>query len=232
MNFGHVESELALFATARHWKAYLAAQLRPFIAGSVLEVGAGIGSNILFLQNPRVTDWTAVEPHPAQADRIRALYLQMAPCLRVVTGTLQAIDPTERFTTVLYIDVLEHVRDDAGELTRAAAYLRPGGNLIVAVPAHQFLFSPFDATIGHHRRYSLGRLTELTPVGCVIRRRMMLDGAGFFASLANRLLLRRTMPGAAQIAFWDSVLVRISRVLDPVTLHRFGKTAVTVWSRV
>jgi len=55
MSFQYVGNELELFAAARHWKAYLAAQLAPFIAGRVLEVGAGIGGNIPFLRNPSVT---------------------------------------------------------------------------------------------------------------------------------------------------------------------------------
>jgi len=59
----------------------------------------------------------------------------------------------------------------------------------------------------------------------------MLDSAGFFASLANKMLLRRAMPTAAQIGFWDRVLVTLSRVLDRLTGFRFGKTVVVVWGR-
>jgi hypothetical protein len=43
----------------------------------------------------------------------------------------------------------------------------------------------------------------------------MLDSAGVFASLANRLLLRSAEPSAKQIAFWDKILMRTSRALDP-----------------
>lgn len=231
MSSQYVGSELALFSEARNWKTYVAAQIAPFIAGNVLEVGAGIGSNIPFLWGQSVATWTALEPDPAQADQIRTLSDKTRSSLRVVNGTLQAIDASERFTTILYIDVIEHIEDDAGELARAAAHLEAGGHLIVLVPAHQFLFSAFDAAIGHYRRYNLPGLIRLTPPGCVVRRSIMLDAAGFFASLANRLLLRRAMPDATQIAFWDKVLVPISRRLDPVTFHRFGKTAITVWSR-
>jgi hypothetical protein len=60
----------------------------------------------------------------------------------------------------------------------------------------------------------------------------MLDSVGFFASLANRLLLGSEMPTPRQIGFWDKVLVPASQLLDPLTFHRFGKTAVTVWARV
>jgi hypothetical protein len=59
----------------------------------------------------------------------------------------------------------------------------------------------------------------------------MLDSAGLLASLANRLLLRSAMPSPEQIAFWDRVLVPISRVLDTLFGRRLGKTVVAVWSR-
>jgi hypothetical protein len=58
----------------------------------------------------------------------------------------------------------------------------------------------------------------------------MLDSVGFFASLANRFLLAATMPSTRQIAFWDKVLVPVSRVLDNLTAHKFGKSIVAVWS--
>jgi hypothetical protein len=59
----------------------------------------------------------------------------------------------------------------------------------------------------------------------------MLDEGGFFASLANAALLRAAAPSPRQIRLWDGVLVPISRVLDRVTAHRFGKTVVVIWRR-
>jgi hypothetical protein len=58
---------------------------------------------------------------------------------------------------------------------------------------------------------------------------MMLDTAGFFASLANRVVLSTSLPSKQQIALWDRVLIPISRVLDRATAYRFGKTVILVW---
>jgi hypothetical protein len=57
----------------------------------------------------------------------------------------------------------------------------------------------------------------------------MLDSVGFFASAANRFMLAATMPSVRQIAFWDKVLVPVSRVLDNVTGHKLGKSIVAIW---
>jgi SAM-dependent methyltransferase len=233
--------ELPLMAQATNWKSYLAELIRPYLGPTVLEVGAGIGGNIPHLHQPPVRDWTALEPDPVQAAQI------VGSGVRVVLGTLAALDAAERFDAILYIDVLEHIADDAAELRQAAAHLAPGGRLIVLAPAHPYLFSRMDAAIGHHRRYTMAGLRALTPrgcgpggcgpggcgsAGCRLERLWQVDAAGWFASLANRLVLHRAQPTAGQIAVWDRVLVPISRRLDRRLRFGFGKSILAVWRRV
>jgi hypothetical protein len=229
----YVGSELELFSGALNWKTYFSRLLAPYVRGQVLEVGAGIGSNTPYLATRAVHDWTSVEPDRALARRIAecAARRELPFIWKVVTGTIAALDPAARFQTILYIDVLEHIADHRSELSRAALHLSAGGNLVVLAPAHQFLFSPFDASIGHYRRYSRASLIALTPPGCRLSSCFMLDAAGFFASLANRVLLRASMPRAGQIAFWDKVLVPVSCILDWLTGYNLGKTVVAVWHR-
>ena len=228
----YVGSELELFSTATHWKRYVSRVIAPFIGARVLEVGAGIGSNMGYLRTPAVRSWLSLEPDPELAGRIRArIAAGELPAAAVKVGTTAEIDAGQDFDTILYIDVLEHIADDKSEIDRAAALLARGGNLIVLAPAHQFLFSSFDAAIGHFRRYSAAALRALAPEGCRLVGCWMLDGAGLLASLANRLFLRQAAPSAAQVALWDRVLVPMSRWLDPVTGRKLGKTVVAVWSR-
>jgi SAM-dependent methyltransferase len=223
--------ELELFAAATHWKSYVGRVLQPFVAGEVLEIGAGIGSNIPYLHNRKVAGWTCVEPDSRLARQIEQKIAAggIAPPCRVAVGTIDVIDCAACYDTILYIDVLEHIADDAVELRRARRHLAPAGHLVVLAPAHPFLFSPFDAAIGHYRRYTRRSLARLAPPDCRLVACPMLDSVGFFASLANRLLLSEAMPTRRQIAVWDRLLVPLSRRLDPVLGRRFGKTVVAVW---
>jgi SAM-dependent methyltransferase len=231
MALDYVGSELEVFARATNWKRYIGRKLAPYIRGRVLEVGAGIGSNIPRLSSPGVTEWLALEPDAKLAEQIRGGVQrgQLPAHCQVMVGTLDAVPAQEQFDTILYIDVIEHIEDDRGEIIRAARLLSPGGRLIVLAPAHQFLYSPFDRSIGHFRRYNLARLRKLTPAGCRVAHAFMLDSAGFFASLVNRLVLRTAMPSPRQIAAWDRAVVPVSRLVDPVMRYRFGKTAIIVW---
>ncbi len=231
MSFRYVGSELELFSAATNWKAYLGAVLRPFVGGRVLEVGAGIGSNVPYLWNDRVRQWTCLEPDGGLARRIaeRLAGGHLPAACRVAAGTIERVDAAARFDTILYLDVLEHIAEDRAELARARRRLAAGGNLVVLAPAHQFLFTPFDAAIGHHRRYDRAALRALTPPGSELAACAMLDCAGLLASLANKLLLRTASPSRRQIAVWDKLLVPVSRALDRALGCRLGKTVLAVW---
>jgi len=52
------------------------------------------------------------------------------------------------------MDVIEHLKDDQKFLKEIYSCLKPGGLLVLSVPAHQFLYSAWDKSLGHHRRYS------------------------------------------------------------------------------
>jgi SAM-dependent methyltransferase len=224
-------TELELFAHATHWKRYIYNQLHPIITGEVLEVGAGIGETTKALQSGDEKSWTCIEPDQDLSFRLKVLCnkkkLRSKP--EVITGTILDVSVGTSYDTILYVDVLEHIECDGLELDAAAGLLKPGGHLIVVAPAHQYLFSPFDAAIGHYRRYNRKKLIELTPDSTEIERISYVDSVGFFASLGNRLFLGAGMPDLKQIKFWDRFMVPLSVLLDPLLGYRFGKTIVCVW---
>lgn len=67
----------------------------------------------------------------------------------------------EYFDAVVCLDVLEHINDDRGLLKEFAYILKDGGKLYLTVPAYQFLWSYWDDTVGHKRRYRKNSLIEL-----------------------------------------------------------------------
>ena len=229
----YVGGELHLFAQAQNWKQYWGETVRQFISGSVLEVGAGIGGTTAHLCTGTEREWLCLEPDPTMVDTLRKRIAagDLPRNCRAVTGAILDLEPDRRFDTIVYADVLEHIDDDAAELAIASQRLSAGGNLIVLAPAYQFLFSPFDESIGHYRRYDRGSLLKLQPAGLQVQVAFYLDCAGLMASLANRLLLRQSMPTQVQIRVWDSYLVPISRRIDGVFGRSIGKTIVVVWRR-
>jgi SAM-dependent methyltransferase len=233
MSYTYVGSELDLFAAAIHWKSYVRRQVAPFLGRDVLEVGAGHGGTTRVLCDGRADRWLCLEPDGSLADRLMTAIGDgdLPDCCRTRIGTLADLDEGDRFDTVLYMDVLEHIEDDRAEMERAAERLRGGGHLIVLAPAHQWLFTPFDAAVGHYRRYTKRTLRAAAPAGLPLVRLAFLDAAGMLASLGNLLVLRSATPNPGQIAVWDRFLVPCSRRIDPLLGYALGKSVLAVWNK-
>jgi SAM-dependent methyltransferase len=226
--YTYLGSELDLFAKAVRWKSYWRSHVREFVRGAVLEVGAGNGNNTRFLEDLECERWVSLEPDAGLCAQLRTIGRRGRPA-EVLTGTLADLPGDAQFDTILYLDVLEHIEDDAAELRRAASRLRRGGHLVVLAPAHQRLYSPFDAAVGHFRRYSRSALSAAAPRELWLVWLRYLDAAGLIASLGNRLLLRSAMPTEKQLGFWDRRLVPVSQRIDPLLRYRLGKSIVGVW---
>jgi SAM-dependent methyltransferase len=231
--FHYVGSELDLFAAATNWKSYWSQRIGQYLKGDVLEVGAGIGSNTQFLSAAAKGRWVCLEPDPQLVTQLGENLQRMAKTrpYENICGTVQSLNHDQTFDTIVYIDVLEHIEDDAAEVQRAANRLRPGGRVIVLSPAHQWLFTPFDSSIGHFRRYNRSSLTKVSPPGLQIEEIFYLDSCGIVASAANQLMLRQSMPTKAQISVWDKFIIPVSRLVDPLLMYSLGKSIVGVWRK-
>ena len=233
-SYSYVGNELELFAEAVHWKRYFRSAIADRLVGDVLEVGAGIGETARHLLDGRQRSWLCLEPDERLGTRLRAWAEagDVAPLPTVQIGTTADLDPSSRFDTILYIDVLEHIEDDRAEMARAAELLAPRGALIVLSPAFPQLFSDFDRSVGHFRRYTRASLAKVMPPSLRRVRLRYLDSVGFLASLSNRALLRQALPTRRQIALWDRVMIPASRILDPLLARSFGRSVLAVYERI
>lgn len=229
----YVGSELELFAHAQNWKRYFRRMIAPYIGERVAEVGAGNGSTTEILSAVPHEVWFAIEPDRGLLRDIEhKRKLGTLPTTVIPkSGSLSDLRPGYQLDTVLYIDVLEHIGDDAAELERAADILAAGGHLVVLAPAYQMLYTSFDQAIGHYRRYTIEALERITPVSTSFVRGFYLDSFGVIASFANLVLLKQSQPTLSQILFWDKVIVPCSTILDTVTARTFGRSVVGVWRR-
>ena len=228
----YVGSELELFQHAINWKKYWKSKILPFVGEDVLEVGAGIGSSTIGLvDSADCKTWTCLEPDSNLLSQISSKIDKgiLPDKLSLVNGTIDDLARSTEYDLILYIDVLEHIKEDSLELEKASKRLKKGGRLVVLVPAHNFLFSPFDEAIGHYRRYNKKMIKDYSTPSLSLSKVFYLDSVGLIASLMNKALLKQTSPTLKQISFWDNVIVPISRLVDLVSFNLMGKTVVGVW---
>ena len=106
--------------------------------------------------------------------------------------------PDASFDLVIASDVLEHIADEAQALREWTRVLRPGGQLLVFVPAFTFLWGKHDVVNQHFRRYTTAQLAAgLRQAGLQVRRRSYWNIGLFFPTAAVRLLNRLQPPTPA-----------------------------------
>jgi SAM-dependent methyltransferase len=228
-DFTYLGTELEIFAQAKNWKNYVKFLLNKFVKGDVLEVGAGIGSNTILLHRCQYNSWFCLEPDNQLFQALEKLIdsSNIPNCL-THNGTIDSLGNHKLFDSILYIDVLEHIENDREEARKAYQHLKSNGNLIILVPAHQWLFTPFDKAIGHYRRYNKVTLEAILPEDIEVVKMIYLDSVGLLASLANKMFLKQSQPTLKQIKLWDNLMVPLSKKLDPVLGHTLGKSLLLI----
>ncbi len=228
MNFEASDCELRLFSAAKTWKSYWSTQITANVSGIVAEVGAGIGANVDYLLTENVRRLVLIEPNKRLFDDL--ITVQPNRKVECVNATLKEVDL--EFDSILYIDVLEHIEDHVGETIVVYDKLKQNGSFIVVVPALPYLYTEFDESVGHFRRYTKKSLDHVVDSRFVRISSQYLDSVGMLASIGNKWALRSSSPSKRQIVIWDRCMVPLSRFIDPLLGHRIGKSLVAVYRKV
>lgn len=159
-----VAEDLGKLARAHRLGDWMFAQFEEFVRGSVVEVGAGVGTFSRRCLSAGATSLLLIEPEPSSAEvlqdrftgdaRVRVIREQLpgAPTLAAEQG---------RHDFILCQNVLEHIDDDLAAVKSMSKALRPGGRMTLLVPAHPRLYNSLDRAYGHHRRYGRRRLRRV-----------------------------------------------------------------------
>jgi SAM-dependent methyltransferase len=226
--------DLERLGAADHFFSWALEEFRPYLRGRILEVGAGTGmiTRRLVELDPELSI-VALEP----ADNLYGDLASFAALTAQVTAAPQTLGEYLAgaggrlgFDAVVYLNVLEHVEDDAAELRLAAAALRPAGTLLVFGPGLEWLYSELDYNAGHYRRYPVGRLRRLArAAGLEVVSSRYFDVVGVLPYFVVYRLLRRPAISGSTLWGYDRLLVPVSRGLQRVVPRPpLGKNVVLI----
>lgn len=154
----------------------------------ILEIGCGTGHNLPMLASFGEVDAIEIDP----AARAIASERLGRP---VGDAPLPDLPGVARgsYDLVAVLDVVEHIEDDIAALKGMASLLKPGGKILIAVPAHQWLWSAHDVVNHHHRRYSKASLVKaIAAAGLAPRKLTYFNSLLFPLAAAARIAGRLT----------------------------------------
>jgi SAM-dependent methyltransferase len=217
-------------AAAPAYNRWMFDRLSPWVGRRILEVGAGIGNMSQFFVDRERVVLTDTEPAYREA-----LVRRFAgrPGVRIGSLSLPEISPDlrgEAFDTIVCLNVLEHIEDDAGALEAMRELLEPEGRLVLLVPALPAIYGSLDRHLGHHRRYTPRLLRErYRAAGLAMRRLEYFNLAGIPGWWFTGRVLRRKMIPAGPLGLYDRLvpLFRLERLLP----WRLGQSLIAVGER-
>lgn len=221
------EQTLRVMSHAGRYNRYLREKMAPHISGRVLEVGAGMGNMSRFLLDSE--QLTLLENDARYAAYLRSVYQEWED-VRVVSADASSEGPEvdalrNQYDTVVCLNVLEHIEGADQALRNMISFLRPGGRLVLLVPAHPRLLGSLDRALGHLRRYTVAGLRDrvigggLHPVEARTLNPLAVPGWW----INGRLFQRRVIPGVQMVLFdFCTPLVRwLDRLRWPFGLSVF-----------
>jgi 2-polyprenyl-3-methyl-5-hydroxy-6-metoxy-1,4-benzoquinol methylase len=204
--------ELHSLSKAVRFHRWIAELLGPAIGKEVLEVGAGIGTMTLALAHsfPQA-NILSIEPDPALYGLLNERVNRSG--VETATASTHELAGERQFDSVLYVNVLEHIEDHVGELRRASALLRSGGNVGIVVPAVPRLYGSLDAKTGHFRRYEKRALQQVAEqAGLVVTNLHYFDVVGVIPYWASVKVGAMPALNDRTTYLFDNVLVPMSKV--------------------
>ena len=210
----------------RQWEYELVA---PHLGRSVLELGSGMGHFSEKLVESGRARLILSDTHEHSLERLRERYGHR-PGIEVVEVTLPGrLDIAEPVESVVAMNVLEHIEDDAQALRDVAGVVSPGGRIILWVPAYMQLYGEFDRSVGHFRRYTPDTIrTVVERVGLGVRH---VRPVNFLGGLAWWLAVRagRARGADARLVWlYDNIVIPVSRSVENVVPPPFGQSVLCV----
>ena len=191
---------------AEQYNAWIASVTRPFLGDDPVEIGSGIGVSAALWLDAGLERITLSDVDPVCLAALRDRF-DWDSRVEIVRIDLES-PPVGTHSAVVALNVLEHIEDDVAAISGAARLVRPGGLIVLFVPAFNFAAGRFDREIGHYRRYTTESIARaFTDAGTTLVSARYVNAPGLLAWFAAVRLLGLTPGGGPLLRAWDRFVI-------------------------
>ncbi|XTZ13307.1 class I SAM-dependent methyltransferase [Micromonospora echinospora] len=223
-----VQSEvLEGLATAVNHRRWFVELALPYLGDNPIEIGSGLGDYALEWA-PHLPRFTATEADP---DRLIALKERLAdhPTIEVRQMLLPHDEIGGEYSAAVSYNVLEHIEEDVAALRSMRDLVRPGGAVIIIVPAFQFAMSPADIATGHVRRYTKRTLgAAMTSAGLRVERIHYANALGLIGYFMATKVFRLMPKEGPMVKFYDTTVLPVTKAAEQLVRPPFGQSVFAV----
>jgi SAM-dependent methyltransferase len=222
-----VQSEvLEGLATAVNHRRWFVELALPWLGDDPIEVGSGLGDYAIEWA-PQFRRFTATEADP---ERLVTLKERLAGLPNVAVREL--LLPTEEragYSGAVSYNVLEHIEDHVGALRSMAGLVRPGGAIVLIVPAFEFAMGPADVATGHVRRYTKATMdAALSEAGLRVEHMRYVNALGLLGYYFATCVLKLMPKEGPMVKLYDRLVLPVTKAAEKVVRPPFGQSVFAV----
>jgi len=225
--------DLEAMSFARNYHRWVLGEIKNYLGAYVAEVGAGMGSFSEYLLEAGIERLVAFEPSTNMFSFLEEKFYsdhRVEAINDYFEGKSQHCSGS--FDSICYINVLEHIEDDAKALSHTYQALNEEGHVLIFVPALSFLYSNLDKKLGHFRRYSKDQLVEVVlSAGFTVKKVKYFDIAGIIPWYIAFVLLKQTAM-QKNVSMYDNYVVPVMSKIERVITPPVGKNLVLVGQKI
>ncbi len=227
------EENLRAIAEADKFNEWMYLQVVPHCEGKILEIGSGIG-NISYFFDRDGKDIDLSDIREQYRSYLKKSFEKRAVLdMDIVADGFIDLhgDKLGTYDAVFALNVVEHIKDDKLAIENMIKLLKPGGKIIILVPAYQWLYNGFDVALEHFKRYTKSRLLGIFPTrGVKLIRSWYFNFAGIFGwFLVGSVMKKKLIPESNMKLY--NVLTPIFKIADKVVLNKMGLSVIAVYQK-
>jgi Methyltransferase domain len=226
--------DLEAMAFAATYHQWILEVFRPYLGQRLVEVGAGSGLFSALLMKLPTQSLTLVEPshemYPALTSQVESSPAKedIRTYNSIFAKVAAEIKRDRQPDSIIYVNVLEHIKDDGAEL-EICQTLGSGGRAFIFVPALPWLFGKFDQSIGHYRRYTKRELEQKSQrAGFRVVMSRYFDVMGVLPWWVKYRLLKSSRLEPSTVQLYDKYIVPVARVGEGFVKPPLGKNLILV----